>query len=249
MKKVLGLVILVVSLQAQEVYATFDVYAKKSANLAFDSSGTVNKIYVGVSTEVTKGTRLVNLNNDDLKASLNIAQKVIDNVKVTLKYAKKDYQRQLKIKNIIDASKFDKYELNYERAKVALSQARANYKYKKTLLSKTTLYAPFDGTIFEKSVEVGDVVNGMMLRTIYKIQSTTERKLILAFDQKYHSIVKVGNTFKYTLDGAENNYEGTISKIYPSVNRKNRKIIAEVNAKDFMVGLFGEGYIIVPDKE
>ena len=43
-------------------------------------------------------------------------------------------------------------------------------------------------------------------------------------------------------------YDGIISKIYPYANYNNRKIKAEVKANDLMVGLFGEGYIIVDGK-
>ena len=53
------------------------------------------------------------------------------------------------------------------------------------LIGYLKVTAPFDGVIFEKAVEVGDVVNGMVLRTIFKIQSKSERKLVLEFDQKY----------------------------------------------------------------
>ena len=69
------------------------------------------------------------------------------------------------------------------------------------------------------------------------------------FDQKYHAGVKVGNSFKYSVDGDSKSYVGEISKIYPQVSIKNRKIKAEVEVRDFMSGLFGDGYIVVPDKK
>ena len=227
--------LLAVSIQAQEVYATFTVEAKKSANLAFTSSGTVNNVAVEVSSLVKKGDVLAELQNDDLKAALNIAT-------TALKYAKKDYDRQIKVKKLVDALKFDSYAFKYESAK-------AQVLYQQALLDKTILKAPFNGVIFEKIVEVGDVVSGQAIRTILRIQSLEKRKLILAFDQKYWKDIKVGQEFNYTIDGDSKKYSGKISKIYPFANSGNRKIRAEVEAKDFVVGLFGEGYIIVPDEK
>ncbi len=250
MKKILiGFMLLVASLGATEIYATFNIKADKSANLAFYSSGIVKKVFVDISDYVKKGSKLIELQNDDLRASLRIAKATLSNAEVTLKFAKKDYERQELIKDLIDEAKFDQYSLNYEKAKVALIQAQANLAYQQSLLDRTIIKAPFNGVIFERSVEVGDVVSGMMLRTILKIQSKNDRKLILEFDQKYHTMVKVGNSFKYSVDGDSKSYVGKISKIYPQVNMKNRKIIAEVKAKGFMSGLFGDGYIIVPNKE
>jgi len=70
----------------------------------------------------------------------------------------------------------------------------------------------------------------------------------LTFDQKYHDVVKVGQKFNYRVDGDAKTYTGIISKVYPYANFANRKIKAEVKAKEFTVGLFGDGEIIVDGK-
>ena len=101
--------------------------------------------------------------------------------------------------------------------------------------------------IYDKEIEIGDAVSGMMLKTVFKIQSVKKRKLILEFDQKYNKIVKAGQTFKYKVDGDEKIYEGVISKVFPHANSDNRKIKAEVIAENFMVGLFGSGTILTAD--
>jgi multidrug resistance efflux pump len=92
-------------------------------------------------------------------------------------------------------------------------------------------------------VEEGDVVSGAMIRTIFKMQSLENRKLILKFDQKYHNEVRVGDSFNYQVDGDDANYTGTIYKIYPAIDTQSRKMSAEVKAQNFPVGLFGDGYI------
>jgi len=234
-KIIFTLLLLSLHVQAEEVYATFTVQAEKSANLAFSSSGIINDILVDVASSVKEDEILASLENTDLKAALDIA-------KTSLKYAKRDYQRQVKVKKLVDASRFDSYAFKYENAKAQMA-------YQQALLDKTILKAPFNGVIYEKSVEVGDVVSGAMIRTIFKIQSVDKRKLILAFDQKYWKIIKKGQTFTYSVDGDSKTYTGKISKVYPFANSSNRKIIAEVKASYFTPGLFGEGYIVIPDVE
>lgn len=230
----LGVMVLASQIQAEEIYATFTVEAAQSANLAFTSSGIVASVKVDVASLVKKGDVLATLNSDDLQASLNIAT-------TALKYAQKEYERQEKVKTLVDASKFDNYAFNFENAK-------AQVVYQQAMLDKTILKAPFEGVIFEKIVEEGDVVSGAMIRTIFKIQSLHDRKLILEFDQKYHQSVQVGDTFTYKVDGEDKSYEGKISKIYPYASTETRKIKAEIEAKDFMVGLFGDGYITSTQK-
>ncbi len=232
MKKVLIYCFLLLSaLDAQEIYATFQVVAKQSANLAFNSSGIVDEIFVDVGSVVKQNEELAILKNKDIKAMLHIYE-------TTLKYAKKDYERQSQVQDLIDEAKFDNYEMAYEEAK-------AQVEYQQSLLDKTTLRAPFDGVIISKEIESGDVVSGQVIKTAFKIQSTKLRKLILEFDQKYHSSVKIGDIFTYKLDGDDTVYKEKISKVYPYSDTSTRKIKAEVITKGLMVGLFGDGYIQV----
>ena len=221
------------NLQAEEIYATFNVEAKQHADLAFTTSGTVDKVTVDVASVVKKGEVLAELNNDDLKAALHIAA-------TALKYAKRDYERQTKVKKLVDASRFDSYAFKYEQAKAQLA-------YQQALLDKTQLKAPFDGVIYEKSIEVGDVVSGAMIRTVMKIQSLKKRELVLEVDQKYWKVLKAGQTFNYTIDGDTQTYSGKIVQIYPYANSDNRKIKAKVEAEGFTPGLFGNGYIVISD--
>ncbi|MCD6190476.1 MAG: efflux transporter periplasmic adaptor subunit, partial [Sulfurimonas sp.] len=111
---------LIFTLNAAEVYATFNVEAEKNAMLAFDAGGITQSVNYGVANSVKKGKILASLQNADKKASLNSAQ-------TALKFAKKDYERQLKVKNLIDAGKFDQYAFKYENAKNQVAFAQAQY--------------------------------------------------------------------------------------------------------------------------
>ena len=231
MKKMVVLLLAVLHLHAEEIYATFDVKAEKSASLAFSSSGIVGEMKVDIGSIVKRDDLLAELQNEDIKAMVEVS-------KVALKYAKIDYERQKKVQKHINEALFDTYAYKYDNAKVQL-------KYEETLLDKTYLRAPFDGIITAKRIEIGDVVSGQMITEVYDIQSLKERKLILKFDEKYHGKVKVGDRFEYKIDGDERVFEGAIDKIYPTIDAKSRKMSAEVKAENFPVGLFGDGYITV----
>ena len=233
-KILLGLILLLNLANAQEIYATFNVEPLHDAKLAFISSGIVNKVNVDIGSYVKKGKVLAQLENSDIKAMLGIAA-------TALKYAKKDYERQLKIKELIDEAKFDGVANRYENAKNQLA-------YQQALYNKTFLRAPFDGVIYDKEIEKGDAVSGMMLKTVFKIQSKSKRKLILSFDQKSHKLIKVGDIFSYKVDGDTKTYQTKITKIYPRINITNRKLSAETRANGFLTGLFGDGYIKVSEK-
>ena len=235
MKKILlGIILLLNFANAQEIYATFTVEPLQDAKLAFISSGIVDKVNVDIGSFVKKGEVLAQLENSDIKALLDITR-------TALKYAKKDYERQIKIKELIDEAKFDGVANRYENAKNQLA-------YQQALYNKTFLRAPFNGVIYEKEIEVGDAVSGLMLTTVFKIQSKSKRKLILSFDQKSHKLIKLGDIFSYKIDGDTKTYKAKITKIYPRINTKNRKMKVETRADNLLTGLFGDGYIEVSGK-
>lgn len=243
MKIFFGLLFSILSLNAQEVYANFFVEPLKDAALAFHAGGIVKEVRVEVASSVKKGELLATLANEDIKALLDVARAELQKAQVEHKYAERDFERQQKVRHLIDEAKFDIYALAYEKSKAALELAKANLTYQEALYKKSMLYAPFDGVVYEKSIEVGDVVTEMSPKVVLKLQSKVERKLVLEFDQKYWQDVKIGQSFRYKVDGDEKEHRGIISKLYPHVDKQSRKLRAEVEVKGFTAGLFGDGQI------
>jgi RND family efflux transporter MFP subunit len=230
MRRVFLIFLILGFIEAKEIYATFSVVAKKRANLAFNISGIVDKVNVDIGSKVKKGDIIANLKANDLKANIKLA-------KVSLKYAKKDYLRAKNAGDALDRAKQDAFNYKFELAKAKLEQANAVYQ-------KTILKAPFDGVITAKYIESGDGISAMPPKTVFKIESFSNKKLILEFDQKYFKSVKVGDKFRYSIDGDSKSYIGKISKIYPTIDVITRRAKAEVEVFDVPSGLFGTGYII-----
>ena len=228
MRKIILIAILTAISYAQGVYATFNVVPKKEASLAFSTNGMVADVKVDIGTVVEKKQTLATLENSDLQA-------YVAKARAGLEFAKKSYNRALKARDVQNRAIFDKFDFEYKSAKASLALALANY-------NKSILKAPFSGIITAKAVEVGDVVSAMAPRMLFKIESK-EKKLLLEFDQKYLSSVKVGDTFKYKLDGSDKVHSGKITKIYPTVDAKKRTAKAEVEAGNLASGLFGDGTI------
>lgn len=229
----------------QEVYATFNVKADKEANLALSSNGLVKKVNVDVGDKVKKGQILLELESDDLKTSVMLAKKQIELAEVNLRFSKKAYDRYSKVKEVVDEGEFDKYASSYERSKIELANAKANLAYKRALLDKTRLKAPFSGVIASKEVEMGNGVSSAMMETLFTLITPQKQKLVVLIDEKYWKRVKVGQTFRYSVDGSDKKLETKIAKIYPSIDPKKRAITLEMPTKGLKVGLFGHGTLKV----
>ena len=249
MKKLTPLYILMMllaqNLMAVDIYATFNVKANKEATLAFTAGGTVAQNFVDVGSLVKKGQILARLENSEQKMVLALAKQDLANAEVEALKNINSFNRYAKIKDILDEEKYEQITFAKNVSQNSALKARYNVRLRQSQLDKTFIKAPFDGVITDRDKEVGDAVTGMQVMPYFQIMDISSVKLILEFDERYWSSVKVGQTFIYTVDGSDEKIEGLISKVYPSVNEKNRKVKAEVITKNLKPGLFGQGFIKV----
>lgn len=240
MKKVLFYIALGLGmLQAQNVYAIFNVVPTQDANLTLDSSGTIAEITVDVGSEVSEGMELLKLANKDKEANVKMQEAQSQAMQQQYLFAQKQYQRYKQTKNAVDRNTLDKYYFDYKNLQSSYLQSQHNVEYQQEVLNKTILKAPFDGIIASKEVEVGDGVsanNTILFRLISK-----ETKIILEFDIKYASNVKVGDDFEFALGNDKKVVK--LSKVYPTADEKTRKIKAEAVVEGLIPGTFGDGYI------
>ena len=231
MKKLLiVLLIMFQSLVAEDVYATFDVVSERSSELGLSSSGIVGALHVKVGDKVKKGDLLLSLQNEQEKKELEIAQK-------NAEHSQKTYARYAAIADVIDKEKMANY--TYDRD-ITLLTAQD----KKIIAQKTELRAPYDLVVTKKMTELGNIVAGSQTKLL-SVESTDDIKLVLKFDEKYWQKVKAGQKFTYTVDGSTTQYEGKITKVYPTIIASTREMQAEVKTTALMPGLFGTGTISV----
>ena len=229
MKKVLIVMLfLFQSLFAQEVYATFDVVSEKKSELGLSISGIVGTLNVNIGDRLKKGDLILSLNNSQEKNEYEIARK-------NAEHSFKVYERYAKISDVIDKEKMENYLYDKEITQL-------NAQNKEIILKKTELRAPYDLIIAKKNIDLGSIVLASQTKLIDVI-ALDDVKLVLKFDEKYWQKVKVGQVFTYKVDGSDKNYEGKITKIYPTILSETRQIQAEVKVNDLLPGLFGNGMI------
>ena len=229
-----------VALCAQErIYASFDVAPAKDAQLALKAVGIVKTINVEIGSAVKRGDVLLELENESEKLAVKLAQNDLESAQTAKAHAKSVLDKFKLVQSVSSKQAFENAEFDFKNA--ALAENRAYLAQKR--LGDTRLLAPFDGTISAKSIEVGEGVGGVAQK-LMSIFSYPDVKLKLSFDEKFKDRVKIGSEFIYKLDGQIEERRGEISLIYPTIDTKNGKIYAEVQARNLTPGLFGEGYIV-----
>lgn len=244
MNKKIGFFLLcVMSLNAADIYATFNVKAQKEAILAFTSSGTITDISTEIGDKINKGDILATLENKEQKKKLNMAMNDALIANLQALQNQNSYNRFKSVEDIMDDEKFEKIDFAKRLSDINVLKAQNYLELKQIELDKTYIKAPFSGVITAKYREIGDSVSGIQPQDLLHLMDISTVKLIVEFDSKYFGDVKVGDKFIYFVDGIKKKQLGEISKVYPTVNSKTRKISAEVITKNLMPGLFGHGTI------
>ena len=226
-----------------KIYASFDVAAAKDAQLALKAVGIVKTVNVEIGSAVKRGDVLLELENDSEKLAVKLAQNDLESAQTAKAHTKSVLDKFKLVQSVSSKQAFENAEFDFKNAALAENRAHLALNLAQKRLEDTRLLAPFDGTISGKSIEVGEGVGGVAQK-LMSVFSYPDVKLKLSFDEKFKDRVKIGSEFIYKLDGQNEERRGKISLIYPTIDTKNGKIYAEVQARNLMPGLFGEGYIV-----
>lgn len=159
---------------------------------------------------VKKGTLLVKLFDDDLKAQLN-------KFNVQLKIAEKTQQRQDELLKIggISQQDFDLSILNVSTIKADMQILRA-------AINKTEIRAPFDGVLGFKNISIGAYITPQTVITT--ISQVNKLKLEFSVPEKYTNKVKVGNYVSFTTETSSKKYSGRIMAMESTITQENRSL-------------------------
>ncbi|WP_423902228.1 efflux RND transporter periplasmic adaptor subunit [Campylobacter showae] len=233
-----------VALCAQDkIYASFDVAAAKDAQLALKAVGIVKTVNVEIGSAVKRGDVLLELENESEKLAVKLAQNDLESAQTAKAHAKSVLDKFKLVQSVSSKQAFENAEFDFKNAALAENRAHLALNLAQKRLEDTRLLAPFDGTISGKNIEVGEGVGGVAQK-LMSVFSYPDVKLKLSFDEKFKDRVKIGSEFVYKIDGQSEERHGKISLIYPTIDTKNGKIYAEVQARNLTPGLFGEGYIV-----
>jgi RND family efflux transporter MFP subunit len=191
----------------QQVIFTGNVEAEVVNNIAPQSPRRINEIRFDVGDHVKKGDLLVSLENSSLVQA-----------KAQMENAKIEYERTEQLYKIGGASKseYDARRLQYEVGK-------ASYE---NLLENTTLTAPISGIVTARNYDKGDMTGGLPVLVIEQIRPV---KIMINISEYLFAKVRKGMKVYVTLEAyGDEKFEGSISRIYPTINNSTRTFQADV---------------------
>ncbi|MBP6609536.1 MAG: efflux RND transporter periplasmic adaptor subunit [Paludibacter sp.] len=224
--------------QNKEFTATVEPDVKN--NIAPASPGRIRKIMVEVGDRVSKGQKLVQMDN------VNFV-----NSEVQIENLRRIYKRVLGLFEVGGAS-----QQELDNAKLQLEVAETNIR---NLNENTFLTSPISGIVSARNYDEGDMYSGQ--NPVLTVMQIAPVKIKIFISESYYSKVKMGMPVSVKVDLLEGEtFNGKVSLIYPTIDERTRTFglevkIANSNSK-LRPGMFARvgmdfgkmNNIVVPDR-
>lgn len=225
---------------AATLTATGYVVAQRKAEVASKGTGRLVRLEFEEGDTVRAGEIIAVLDNEDIRANLQVAKAQLEQAKVDSLNAGRTYRRyqQLAATGAVTTAELEIAETNYNGALAGVAGAAAAVKTAEVNLENTYIRAPFSGTVLTKNAEVGEIVAPFASSASSKGSVVTladMQSLEVEADVSESNInkVTVGQPAEIILDAYPTvRYRGEVKKIVPTADRSRATVLTKVAFKE-----------------
>lgn len=184
--------------------------ANEQIQLTSEVSGIAEKIYFIEGTTVKQGQVLVKINDIELRAQSNEA--------ATRQKLASENERRARLLLEKEAISQEEYDI----ASADFKTAQAQTQLITAQIAKTSIRAPFSGTIGLRNISPGTYVTPQTIITT--LVNSSSIKLTFSVPEKYATQIKIGTTVTFTLAGAAKKYQAKVYATEPAVDVSTRTL-------------------------
>ena len=209
------------SVLVNQINVSGSILALEEVTLVSEMSGRIVQLNLPEGKKVKKGDLLVQIFNDDMQATLKKLQAQLENQEKIL-------QRQTELIKVNGVSQAD-----FDQSNLLVRTLKADIEVQQSLIRKSQILAPFDGTIGLRYVSLGAMVSPSTL--IATIRMEDKLKMDFSVPEKYSSKVKTGLKVTFTLSGnSGKQFDAIVMATEGGIDAttRNIKVRAMINSND-----------------
>jgi HlyD family secretion protein len=202
----------------QTVSATGALSAVKTVQVGTQVSGQVAQILADFNDRVTKGQLLARIDPTLQEQAVRDAQAQLEKAQAQRLQAQQEYTRNQPLfkQQFISATEFGTVQVNLSVAEAGVKSAQVALDKAKQNLSYTNIYAPINGVIIERNVDVGQTVAASLSAPqIFLIaQDLAQMQILAAVDESDISSIKGGQAVKFTVQSfPARTFDGVVQQV------------------------------------
>jgi HlyD family secretion protein len=144
----------------QTVTANGQITPVKNVQVGTQVSGIIKELFVDFNSRVTNGQVIAKIDPSTYEQAITQSQAELANAKAAYLYAELNHKRakELRAGDLISPSDFDKTVVDLAQADAVVKMREASVKRAQVDFDKTTIFAPVDGVVISRAVDVGQTV-------------------------------------------------------------------------------------------
>lgn len=186
------------------------IEANEQVEIRSEVSGIAEKIFFTEGSKVSQGQVLVKINDVELRAQAGAAR-----TRQNLAAENERRARLLLQKEAISQEEYDIASADFKTAQAQTQLINAQ-------IAKTSIRAPFSGTIGLRNISPGTYVTSATL--IASLVNSNQIKITFSIPEKYASQMKLNSKISFTVAGTTQNFEAKIYAIEPAVDVATRTL-------------------------
>ncbi|HKQ38444.1 MAG TPA: efflux RND transporter periplasmic adaptor subunit [Verrucomicrobiae bacterium] len=142
----------------QSVTANGQITPVKNVQVGSQISGIIKELYSDFNERVTNGQVVAQIDPSTYQQNLTLAEAELANAKASLEFAELNYKRNKGLGELVAANDLDRSLADLHQAQAVVKTREASVNKAKVDLERTTIYAPIDGVVISRNVDVGQTV-------------------------------------------------------------------------------------------
>ena len=220
---------------AQEITLPANTQAFIDTPVYARTSGYLRKWYADIGTRVHKGQLLAVIETPELDQQVRQAQSDLATAHANMDLAQITAERWTKLmaKNAVSKQETDQATMDLKARQSALAAAEANVMRLQQLQGFEKIYAPFDGVITARNIDIGSLIqagDNSPKAELFHMAATDKLRLFVPVPEVYTNQVRTGSHIVVTSDAVPDaKFTGTIVRNSDAIDIASRTLNVEVD--------------------
>jgi RND family efflux transporter MFP subunit len=242
---------------AQEIILPGNVQPFIASPIYSRTNGYLKKWYVDIGARVTQGQLLAVIETPEVDQQLQQSLSNLNTAKANLALAEttKNRYQGLLTDNAVSQQDVDNAVGTYNANKATVEANQANVRQLQALQSFEKIYAPFNGVITARNIDIGDLVDsgssGGVKTDLFHISQPGTLRVYVNVPEEYSQGVRTGMTADLILaEFPGRKFQGKLVRTADAINMTTRTLLIEVDVDNpsgtLLTGSYAEVHLAVP---
>jgi membrane fusion protein, multidrug efflux system len=233
----------------ETVAFTGDLTALKQSVISSEIDAEVAQVLVNEAQFVTRGQTLAILDDTDLQQALSQQRALLSTARAKFELDKSKLERQkgLLDQGFISKIAYDELKTNYQSSLETVREQQAAVQRAQKQLSHTIIKAPFNGYVFQKNVDPGQIASKG--NKLFYLANLDLMQIKAAIPGESIGKVKLNQVVSFKVDTSDKFYKGRITRLNPVAEAGTRSyfIYIDFSNREYKLkaGQFVKGQIIL----